>query len=129
VRGDVIEPAQFDLWMTYYGRLLSVTRPEQRLVTHTDPTFMILMQSYDAFWTGSTWKLLTRWSRARALISRPAASYYVRSAELIEAETLMKCSPFTSDFVPRPDQIYIQARRHEAPGEQGTARANEISLL
>lgn len=34
VRGDSPAPNQFDLWLTYYRRLLAATTPTQRLVTH-----------------------------------------------------------------------------------------------
>jgi len=65
---------------------------------------------------------------ACAHISAGLRHHYVRSAELIEAETLMKCSPFTQTLC-RGRTNYIQARRHEAPANRVRPARTRLALL
>jgi len=130
VRGDVIEPAQFDLWMTYYDRLLSLTRPDQRLVTHYRSYFhdphAELRRVLNWLGVEASDEVV---ESACAHISAGLRHHYVGSAELIEAQTPDEVLSLYFRLCAEAGPIYLQARKHEAPGEQCTARANEVSVL
>jgi hypothetical protein len=132
VRGDSRSPHQFQLWMTHYRQILSVTRPEQRLVTH--------YRSYFHNPHGELRRILS-WleadvsdeivERACERVSHGLRHHYLKTADLIEAAVPDEVLSLYFGLCAEAGQTYQEARRSETTDgtEQVAGRDREVEAL
>ncbi len=132
LRGDTKSTAEFQLWLTYYQQLLSVTQPTSRLVTHYQSYFQDaraeLRRVLD--WLDANVSDEAAES-ACAHVSAELRHHYLMTAETIGTDIPDQVLSSYLGLCAEAGPIYQQARKHETSDESGgaAARANEISVL
>lgn len=132
VRGDFNDPAQFQLWLTYYRQLLAATRPEQRLVTHYRSYFQSPRAELTRVlnWLGLevSDEIL---EGACAHVSSGLRHHRGGAAELIEADAPDEVLGLYFSLCAEAGPVYRQARRDEMAGApvQAPAHENEVKAL
>jgi type I restriction-modification system DNA methylase subunit len=138
LRGDASEPSQFQLWLTYYRRLLSSTSAEQRLVTHYQSYFQSapaeLQRVLD--WLGAeaadaTLVTDATLAKACAHASAELRHHYVTTAELFEARVPDEVLGLYLNLCAEAGPVYRQARNNETLDDQSRAfvHDNEVREL
>ena len=132
LRGDASEPSQFQLWLTYYRRLLASTSAEQRLVTHYQSYFQSapaeLRRVLDWLEVEVSDETL---AEACAHTSAGLRHHYVTTADLFEARVPDEVLGLYLNLCAEAGPVYQQARNNETLDDQSRAfvHDNEVSEL
>lgn len=128
VRGDFNNPSHFQLWLTYYRRLLPAVRPEQRLVTHYRSYFHDPRAELTRVlrWLGLDFSDEALES-ACAHVVPGLHHHHAGAAELIGANVPDEVLGLYFSLCAEAGPVYRQARQHEATEAQ--ARRNEVETL
>lgn len=132
LRGDSMNPFQFQLWLAYYRQLLSAIQSEHCLVTHYQSYFQNPCAELRRVLGWLDAKVSDEAvERACAHISTGLRHHCVTTAELIEADVPDEVLGLYWSLCAKAGPTYRQIRKRERAGElkDTDVQANVVSLL
>lgn len=131
-RGDFEGTSELRVWLTYYGQILSATRPAERLVTHYRSYFQDPRAELSRLldWLGLEVSD-ERIACACAHVSEGLRHHFVTAAETVEAGAADEVLGVYFTLCAEAGPVYREARRREAGGgrEREAAREKELAAL